>query len=578
MGSSGDAPFFGTFANGENLFDIDTAPPPFSPLFFVASPEPPVFSFMDCLDEVPSLPVPETGTDLPAGNNPVPVVNEADLSSNQNQLANTQPLPESQNLDSLLYDPFFDQALNAFLEGQQQVEGPYEIYSQNNLPVGPSVQTQQPLVCPNTATYSDVVSVQGNNNYPYDPTTIENNQQIGQRNGFEQANMGGSGQVNAALDFPVSFQSQPQEPATMQDVDQPNPLSSVYDQLIRNFSNNDVLIPSPRETSGSINRQRNPLLIPTSSTRGPARSSNMQSSSNQTSDFVTNQECYNNNPMLPNPIVSNNLQQSYQPYSPYQHDQFTPLPNRYSPVQDFTSYPTTLPPILPRPNPQPQQFDGYSFPSASADVDDDEPLALRMVRASARMRAYGHQSHQHAGVNPRAYAPVNQASTPSSLMGPLQDIPLIPRSQPLFDSTGLQYAQGPINQPSRTSSMYNGLGNQPQNTYMNSTNLEIGGDGHNEQSSSTRRRSTNRNKDKGVLGLGGYRGQFEHGQTSKRRRTFLQGESSRLELPVASRLLNGSFGPTHPFDDRPTQNAVYDPIYEGVGLPVDPHLRLFDKS
>ncbi|XP_039003440.1 uncharacterized protein LOC120130229 [Hibiscus syriacus] len=26
---------------------------------------------------------------------------------------------------------------------------------------------------------------------------------------------------------------------------------------------------------------------------------------------------------------------------------------------------------------------------------------------------------------------------------------------------------------------------------------------------------------------------------------------------------------------RPIKNSVYDPIYEGIGLPIDPHLRLF---
>lgn len=30
-------------------------------------------------------------------------------------------------------------------------------------------------------------------------------------------------------------------------------------------------------------------------------------------------------------------------------------------------------------------------------------------------------------------------------------------------------------------------------------------------------------------------------------------------------------------DFRPIMNSLYDPMFEGLGLPVDPHLRLFAK-
>ncbi|XP_010534063.1 PREDICTED: uncharacterized protein LOC104809707 isoform X2 [Tarenaya hassleriana] len=176
---------------------------------------------------------------------------------------------------------------------------------------------------------------------------------------------------------------------------------------------------------------------------------------------------------------------------------------------------------------------------------------------------YGH-GHSQQAVNPRTCALIIQASVAPSLMGPM------PRrsSQTLLPSTGLQNTQGLINQPSRTSFRYSALGRQQQYTHIQ----EIGG--HLVETS-----SRNNNGDRGILGgQRGYKDQFEQGESSRRRRMVSQGESSRgAELPVASRPQDDSFGPTNPFDDRPTQNAVYDPIYEGVGLPVDPHLRLFGK-
>ncbi|MBA0868865.1 hypothetical protein Goshw_019782 [Gossypium schwendimanii] len=34
-------------------------------------------------------------------------------------------------------------------------------------------------------------------------------------------------------------------------------------------------------------------------------------------------------------------------------------------------------------------------------------------------------------------------------------------------------------------------------------------------------------------------------------------------------------GPRCLIASRPIKNSLYDPLFEGIGLPVDPHLRMF---
>ncbi|XP_044511517.1 uncharacterized protein LOC123229664 [Mangifera indica] len=166
----------------------------------------------------------------------------------------------------------------------------------------------------------------------------------------------------------------------------------------------------------------------------------------------------------------------------------------------------------------------------------------------------------------------NQSMVPQSLM--------LPGSQN-FELPGL------FNQPARPSMGYHIPGSSQKNQVLNPTNQrELNVYNPAGATFSQLELSLNSHDEQPPLGLGRRRRgrpstRYELGESSsstsiKRSRcsNFAYGDSN-LQRPQGNQVNNPYHSNVFSVS-KPMKNSVYDPIFEGIGLPVDPHLRLFN--
>ncbi|GKV09270.1 hypothetical protein SLEP1_g20795 [Rubroshorea leprosula] len=135
--------------------------------------------------------------------------------------------------------------------------------------------------------------------------------------------------------------------------------------------------------------------------------------------------------------------------------------------------------------------------------------------------------------------------------------------------------QGLQNQTGRPIASYPGPGTSLSNLIMDSLALQETPNFYPGRSFPLQMRESTSNK-QGSDGLRGLpRSRVELGESSSPFKRF-RGETSGTPQFQQNEATHSN--PLNFFHPRPMRNSVYDPMYEGLGLPIDPHLRLFENS
>ncbi|XP_062145834.1 uncharacterized protein LOC133853821 [Alnus glutinosa] len=179
---------------------------------------------------------------------------------------------------------------------------------------------------------------------------------------------------------------------------------------------------------------------------------------------------------------------------------------------------------------------------------------------------------------------LNQVTETANGIGPQHHNILVPESLTSFSLQTIQ-THGLLNQTGRQNIPCLSSGTNAQQTQIlnSQTEREIGVGKNRVEIPDLCETSLRGFKEKGPVE--GHRREAKHhllgepSLSSKRsRRETIRPERSLQEEDVTSQsegneVENSNI--SNPSNTRPVKNAVYDPTFEGVGLPVDPHLRLF---
>ncbi|XVE95353.1 hypothetical protein REPUB_Repub02eG0089600 [Reevesia pubescens] len=143
--------------------------------------------------------------------------------------------------------------------------------------------------------------------------------------------------------------------------------------------------------------------------------------------------------------------------------------------------------------------------------------------------------------------------------------------------------QGLLNQTARPIATYPNSGTSLSSLVLN-FQQETGGTSAADHQMET---SLFSHKEQGISGKRGHaRSRFELGESSSfkrfRRESNMPQASSAEQVNMTSLSLQNEASTSSNigtlFHPRPIRNSVYDPIFERIGLPIDPHLRLFANN
>ncbi|GMI77152.1 hypothetical protein HRI_001384500 [Hibiscus trionum] len=303
-------------------------------------------------------------------------------------------------------------------------------------------------------------------------------------------------------------------------------------------------------------------------------------------------------PNMPN--ASNSLLQFMPRLFSYQRNQVAIAPRAYNPQ----TYSTRLPessmrlrtPIRPTGQTNPLGVSDLQYlnslqskvtmlPSGRSILEDSNEQRHHQFDPFSPMRnQFGtHSSNsmlQEALMHSSSYKlPAHQQA--SSQFSMMSGLPNSDNHNPMLTETSFLprlQQQGLQNQTARPGATFPTSGTCLSSTVLNSLLPKETGDtsaphrmetslrGHRERGNSGRRRGHSRRR-------------FEPGESSSS--PFKQfRRASSLPQSVSAEQENGNEAGTSSITDRllgprPIKNAVYDPIYEGIGLPIDPHLRIF---
>ncbi|KAJ0026447.1 hypothetical protein Pint_08292 [Pistacia integerrima] len=352
--------------------------------------------------------------------------------------------------------------------------------------------------------------------------------------------------------------------------------------------------PQSSTGKGTVNQQLPPWLCTQNAPFMPL----LTPSRSQTNQFQApnafDSQC--TNAMLPGSSVPIRPQNSAN-----QLQQFIPVPENAFNTQSQSSM---IPGYSPLMRPQNLPYQSNQVPMAANPQDPQRCNNIMPVPSMAlglRPPEYLH----HQQLNQAALTPDASNFQRFNYFHPQPNASLLPtipesngRNQSMMPQSlmlpGAQNSElpGPFNQPARPSMAYHMPGSSQLNQILNpSTQRKINGYNPAGATYPQLELSLGSRDEQPSVGPGRRRRgrpsiRFELGESSsstsnKRPRTsnFPYGGSNLQERGSASQSQVNQPYLSNPFSSsRPIKNSVYDPIFEGIGLPVDPHLRLFNAN